>query len=163
MSGKEPEEVERSPEAIAVSERLAARRHQWGWFAQDWRTSSLRMHSIMTGEPDLRTVYFEALNALQEMEFLPTDTEALVAILGCPQDMIEKHLPTILKFGKKKNSRGGLMIVNGGLVNRRIQEDRALYKEFIEKARENGRRGGKAKHKRDEDMGDLDRASRRSR
>jgi hypothetical protein len=75
-----------------AEERLMARKksdapknHLWSWAPDDWRGSRIRLHSIMTGDRDLRLVYMELLSALQSHHGqLPSDPEQLETILGIP-------------------------------------------------------------------------------
>lgn len=115
---------------------------------QDYRTSALRMRSIMTGDRDLRLVYSELLFALWEQGgYVPADAEQLVDILGLPVEVIEKALPVIEDFGRR-STRGGCRIEGGQIWNQRILDDLERELEYREQQAEFGRRGGMAKAKR---------------
>lgn len=115
--------------------------------AQDYRTSALRMRSIMTGDRDLRIVYSELLFALWEQGgYLPADSDQLVDILGLPLEVIERTLPIIEDFGRR-SLRGGIHIEGGKLWNQRILEDLERELQYREQQALFGARGGVAKAK----------------
>lgn len=122
-----------------------AKTHLMRWAPQDWRTSRVRMRSAMTGDRDLRLVYFEALNALHENGGrVPSDPVKLADLLLIPSDVIAAKLPVLLELGE--DCDGGLIDNGDGTIsNRRIVNDLAEELEFRRQQAELGRRGGHAK------------------
>lgn len=120
------------------------------WAVQDWRTSRVRMRSITSADPWLRVVYFELLNAqAEEGGTLPADPEVLADSLGCPAAEVKRCLPILAAIGKAPGSRGGLIIENGSVSNKRvsdyIEEELSYRTQQQEFGRQGGRIGGKGR------------------
>lgn len=124
-----------------------AKTHIMRWAPQDYRTSRVRMRSAMTGDRDLRLVYFEALNALHEHGGrITSEPERLSDLLLLPVEVIARTLPVLLDLGT--DCDGGLVDNGDGTIsNRRIVRDLAEELEFRQQQAEQGRRGGRAKAK----------------
>lgn len=116
-------------------------KHRFDFYVQDWRTSRIRTHSIMTGERDLRLLYLEVLFALHEHGgSLPADPSDLWSILGLPEEVVARHLPTLLRFGEV--CRGGLRLEGDRIVNGRLAEDLERDLAYRQAQAELGRAGG---------------------
>lgn len=122
--------------------------HLMRWAPQDWRTSRVRMRSAMTGDRDLRLVYFEALNALHENGGrVPSDPVKLADLLLIPADVIAAKLPVLLELGE--DCDGGLVDNGDGTIsNRRIVNDLADELAFREQQRSLGLRSAESRRSR---------------
>lgn len=111
---------------------------------QNWRTSSVRMQSVMEGDPFLRLVYLEALLALYERGGkLPSKPSALALLVCVPVAEIERVLPILLDFGKGGGNSGLVLSEDGAWVsNRRVTDDLEGKREYVAAAVESGRKGG---------------------
>lgn len=125
-----------------------AKDHVIGWAPEDWRTSRIRMRSIMTGDAMLRLVYLELLNALYaNAGTLPSDPEELQDYLGLPAAEVARCLPLLVR--RDESSRGGLVIADGQVTCPRVTEtlaEKAEYRRTLaEEQSERGKRSAEAR------------------
>lgn len=119
-------------------------RHIIRWSCQDYRTSRTRMRSFATNDPYLRLVYLELLNALPENGGeITADAEHLADVLLCPVEEIRRCIPILVKIGEV--GRGGIVVEEDVIFNRRIKEDIAEDIEYSKTQSENGKKGGRPK------------------
>ncbi len=118
--------------------------HLMRWWPQDWLSSTVRMQSIMTGDRDMRLVYLEILNVLWDRGGrVPSEPDALAAMLGLPRDVVADALPKLLALGSGRSGGGLVDNGDGTLSNRRVTADLRDHKAFLDQQREHGRRGGR--------------------
>lgn len=122
---------------------MSTKSHFMPWASQDYLTCRVRMRSAMTGDHMLRTVYFEALNGLHENGgTLPADPQVLADKLLLPADEIARCLPILDAIGRAPG-RGGLVVEEGVIRNRRVSDDLQAQNAYREHQSEVGRIGGK--------------------
>lgn len=116
------------------------------WAGQDWRTSRVRMRSIVTGSPSLRLVYLEILFALYEAGgSLPADIAVLQDVVALPRADIEAALPALLEIGKAgrgglyEEERDGVLLILNRRAEEEIRDDRAFRDEQSRKGKLGGR------------------------
>lgn len=110
---------------------------------QDYLTSRVRIRSIRTGDHVLAHVYLEALICLHEAGgSLSADPKVLADKLGLPAEQIERCLPILDEIARAPESRGGLLVEDGRITNRRVADELRAENAFKEHQAEVGRIGG---------------------
>lgn len=97
---------------------------RWSW--ADWMTSSVRTRSLVTGDRDLRLVYFELLNVLYsrggEVE---GDPAKLADLLGIPVAVVDKEMPVLLELDAIQMDKQTRILTNPR-VSRELERTRSL-------------------------------------
>lgn len=117
--------------------------HITRWAGQDYRTSKVHLHVLLTKDWELGYFYRTLLDALPEKGgSLPADPEELALDLGMPVETAARCIPILARFGKGK-SRGGIVIHSDGTItNRRTTDDLKTARKRRQTLVESGRIGG---------------------
>lgn len=122
------------------------RLHFMHWAPADWLSSRVRMRSIATADPMLRTIYRELLDLLFEAGgSLPNDAAFIADAVALPKAEVERLLPILIDLGSR--SRGGLVVSGDEIQNVRVSEDLAAQVAARQKAALDGAKGARARER----------------